>query len=274
MNGFTTIMGFNSTATHSAGQRGLHRGAFSLVELLVVVSIVALLIAILLPTLRTAREQAKQIACQNNLSEIALGWNTYLIENSEHFLQTINANINYGGQQGNQSAFRGPKPLNRQMGIPAIVDNGAEVFLCPKDTGSNIVRPSSFEFHGTSYDTNPFLIGQNQTNFWRNRRDPSRAVLKKVNDRLPDLILSRVTTNDSELILVGDYGWMHHWNFDSSQRIEWHKRLCHYNLAFLDGHAAFTKIKKGVHVTADYKIIPFLDLLNEAEALQEEVPCE
>ncbi len=268
------IAGGIPTAEPAAGNRKRHRHAFTLVELLVVISIMALLIAILLPSLRTAREQAKRLVCQTNLHQIAIAWQAYLMENRQVFLQAINANINYGGQQGNQSAFQGPKPLNRQMGIPEIVDNGAEVFRCPKDSGSNVVRPSSFEVHGNSYPANPFLIGQDQTNFWRNRRNPSRVVLKKVNDRLPDLIRSRVTTSESSLILFGDYGWMHHWNFDSSQRIQWHKRPCHYNLAFLDGHVAFTKIRKSVHVTADYAIIPFEDLLKEAVALQEEVSCE
>jgi len=54
-----------------------HRAAFTLVELLVVVSIIALLIAILLPSLRKARESAKRVACNASLRAIAQASLTY-----------------------------------------------------------------------------------------------------------------------------------------------------------------------------------------------------
>lgn len=58
------------------------RKAFTLVELLVVIGIIALLAALLMPALHSARESARQTQCASNLRTIAIGINLYAQEHA------------------------------------------------------------------------------------------------------------------------------------------------------------------------------------------------
>ena len=57
------------------------RGAFTLVELLVVIGIIALLVAILLPALNKARQRAQTMVCSSNLRQIGVMFNLYVTDN-------------------------------------------------------------------------------------------------------------------------------------------------------------------------------------------------
>lgn len=58
---------------------------FTLVELLVVVSIIALLVSILLPTLGKAKEQTKIVICLSNLKGLGAGFAQYAAENNDWY---------------------------------------------------------------------------------------------------------------------------------------------------------------------------------------------
>ncbi len=56
---------------------------FTLVELLVVIAIIALLMAVLLPALNRAREQAKRIICMNDQRQLTIAWMGYAEANND-----------------------------------------------------------------------------------------------------------------------------------------------------------------------------------------------
>ena len=81
----------------------MKHSCFTLIELLVVIATLALLIAILLPSLRISRQHAKAVLCGSNIKQLVLGLIMYENENGTFPYAFDNSPLNqpFGGYAGN-----------------------------------------------------------------------------------------------------------------------------------------------------------------------------
>src|SRR3989454_10707871 len=64
-------------------ERAIAAAGFTLIELLVVIAIIAILAALLLPTLAKSKTKAHGIKCLNNTKQLMLAWRMYVDDNND-----------------------------------------------------------------------------------------------------------------------------------------------------------------------------------------------
>ncbi len=77
------------------------QNAFTLIELLVVIAIIALLMGILMPSLKKARDQAKNIVCQSHVKNLGVAFRMYLDDNDGKTHKTPNRGLWDNEWEGN-----------------------------------------------------------------------------------------------------------------------------------------------------------------------------
>jgi prepilin-type N-terminal cleavage/methylation domain-containing protein/prepilin-type processing-associated H-X9-DG protein len=145
--------------------RTVRRKAFSLVELMVVVAVLALLISLLLPTLRQAREHARSIQCRSimrgdGMLKAMVGQDTrYMIHVSEHpgfAMQQYGRYFILNTSDFPSSAWLFHAPLDKWAGEkPNLYSRQRKDAVCPSYDRGNL--PVTAMSYNNSYVWNIFL---------------------------------------------------------------------------------------------------------------------
>lgn len=225
--------------TKACGMRCNSLG-FTLIELLVVIAIIAILAALLLPALSSAKAKALQIKCVSNQHQIALAYHMYAEDNHESYPMHPDW-CSAGGKDGGYDLFvpATNRPLNQY--VPNY-----DVFSCPADHGdvlkpfdlSNHVMITCYASYGNSYlvewaaSTNmsgPFSM----TSSFSFR---THSVTTAIDPRNTPMTLSQVGMSPANKIIQGDWVW-HGDRGDTDSRSIWHNHRGRHLSVMLYGDA-------------------------------------
>lgn len=128
----------------------IKKTGFTLVELLVVISIIALLLSILVPALVKARAQGRSVVCSSNLKQIGLGFGMYLEDHDRKVFPLVYNGKNDKGQLGRlwYYGFEPGRSFSRPEGSRELFRESAKLFPYIKGYDSVEICPSFPYSHG------------------------------------------------------------------------------------------------------------------------------
>jgi prepilin-type N-terminal cleavage/methylation domain-containing protein/prepilin-type processing-associated H-X9-DG protein len=237
-------------------RRATMRRGFTIIELLVVLTIIATLLALVFPALKGARDSASITACTNNLKQLGAATTAYLATYKDHLPQAAAQNpftgqievigTLFGGKRGTLPMFgidqvgADKRPLNKFLSGGVLVDTDLSdgnqedvpVFQCPMDRGQPAQPPftpqvdSMYDFVGSSYTLNDHSLDSEDCATLVPKRTGT-----KPGGRMPSV------EDPTKTWLIGDLP-IYNYQQGGDRQQRWHRsnKTCECNLCFVDGH--------------------------------------
>jgi len=198
------------------GQTPAPGGGFTLVELLVVIAILAILAACLLPALSRAREKGRQAVCQNNLHQMAIGFQLYWQENHDEF-PAPGSRTEYGPQPEDWIWWEQDREVKRSAIAREMAGFDPKVFTCPSDGQALRLQqqgllpddPYRYSYSLTSYSLTADKVNPGMSTILTPAREVYPFKSSQIRNAAAKIMLveeDRSTLNDSRWVPVANSG--------------------------------------------------------------------
>lgn len=144
--------------------------AFTLVELLVVITVIAILAALLLPVLSKSKVRAQQTACLNNQRQLQAGWLMYAHEQKDSLpLNDVEASLYSPNWSTSNSWVVGDVTVSADLSLIRLGSifpyvGSTDVYHCPSDAST---VDNSSVLRNRSYSMEYFLNGAIDPQYWQ-----------------------------------------------------------------------------------------------------------
>lgn len=238
---------------HSSAHGIPQKRAFTLIELLIVIAIIAMLSAILFPAFTMVRDRARATSCANNLKQISMGMLQYAQDNDEKLPATFNSGGTSRGWAGrffdyvkSPAVYVCPSDYRNRSGFTANTTIGGVTY---KNYGNSYIynmnlRGGSIAGSGTDFDGLPLARATAPTQtiaFWEMDANSGNMSYVPLQSEVENLSYTNNGTNGGSYAGTGSLPD----NSSGGSNVDLRHGFGNGgNWAFLDGHVKYAMGKK------------------------------